>query len=109
LSKALQPAGFEALAGIVVKDPAPARKASVVPEQKAGHGRSAASATAAAQAEARRQQQAAERERLAAIEHAGAEVDRARRAEELARAELVRLTRDREAAEALLARLRDQN
>ena len=116
LSKALQPAGFEALAGIVVKAPAPARVAPAESPGKLDKGRAKTLPAAAAQAETRRQEQAAERERAAAITAASAEVERARLAEDKARAEfdraraeLDRLTRDRESAEALLARLRDRN
>ncbi|MEP7304642.1 MAG: hypothetical protein ABJA98_03910 [Acidobacteriota bacterium] len=112
LSKALQPAGFEALAGIVVKAPASARPSPADSSEKPDKGGGSALSRAAALAEVRRQKQAAERERAAAIATANAEVERARLAEDgaraeldRARAELDRLTRERESAEAMLARL----
>ena len=102
LTKALQPAGFEALAGIVVKAPAPSRV--LRPEE--GGSDDGPSQPAVTNAKARRREEAAEREKEAAIKKAGADLERARHAEDRARAELDRRTHDREAAEEVLARLR---
>jgi hypothetical protein len=117
LNKALQPAGFEALAGIVVKTPPPTRASTIALSEKPGKGSGSRSLPAAAvHAEAERLAHAAERERAAAMTKASAEVDRVRLAEDAARvaldragAELDRLTRERESAEASLARLQALN
>ena len=103
LTKALQPAGFEALAGIVVKAAAPSHDP---PKETRERGDAVAHATTQ-NAEARRREQAAQRQKEAAIKKAAAAVELARRAEDRARAELERLRHDRESAEAVLARLQD--
>jgi hypothetical protein len=101
LTKALQPAGFEALAGIVVKATAPAH---VLPTETGGHGEPVAQSTVP-DAEARRREQAAERHKEAAMKKAVKAVELARRAEDRARTELDRRRHERESAEEVLARL----
>jgi hypothetical protein len=106
LTKALQPAGFEALAGLAVKAPA---RASIHAESQAPKThKAAASQRITEDARIRQRKEAeAEREKRAAIKEADAALARAQAAEHRARTEWERRRDDREAAEQTLARLRE--
>ena len=88
LTKPLQPAGFEALAGVTVKEPA-----GETPREKATQEKKAAEAAAA------------ERERQDEIKAARAALEQARRAEARARSEWENRKHDLEQAERTLASL----
>jgi len=107
LTKALQPAGFEALAGVVVKAPARAQApAAVAPKETRKSSDEASERKALAQqARDRKAAADAERRKAAAIKQANEVVARARIAEERARSEWERRKRDRDEAEEALARL----
>jgi hypothetical protein len=104
LIKALQPAGFEALAGIVVK--APVRAAAPVVAAKSGDGESSRRAVLEQQARERKEADDARR-KAEAIAQAKDTVAQARAAEDRAKSEWERRQRDRDEAEQALARLQD--
>jgi hypothetical protein len=113
LTKALQPAGFEALAGITVKAPDASRReeraASTDKRQAASTEADRSSARRKAEGERQAKEAAREereaRQREAEIRSAQAALEQAREAEAAARSEWQRRKRDLEAAEQTLGRL----
>jgi len=122
LAKALQPAGFEALAGLVVNPPSPGRAAHSKTAERASPKATAKQSAAErvardreetearrereeAQAKREREEAEARRERAEAVKKAAAALVRAQAAEDRARAEWERCKQERETAEQTLADL----
>jgi hypothetical protein len=113
LAKALQPAGFEALAGLVVSPPSHSRAGrpktaeSASPKATAKQTAAERLAREREQAEAQREREEAEakRQRAEAVEKAAAALVRAQAAEDRAPAEWERRKQERETAEQALADL----
>jgi hypothetical protein len=123
LAKPLQPAGFEALAGLVVTPPDRPRTPQQAASRSTGESESHTSQRTTDDGRARRREAAAAerlkraalkkaaaaaRQKSAALKKAEAAVVRARTAEDRARTEWERLQRDREAAERALEHLRSR-
>ena len=109
LSTAMQPAGFEALAGIVVKAPVEAHASRpAAPPRTGGAGDRPSRRDLADQRARERKEAAADRQKRAAIARAQEEVVRAQAAEDRARSEWERCKRVREETELALGRLQNQ-
>jgi hypothetical protein len=113
LAKALHPAGFEALAGLVVNAPSHGRAArpktaeSASPKVTAKQSAAERLARDREETEAQREREEAQarRERAEAVKKAAAALARAQAAEDRARAEWERCKQERETAEQTLADL----
>jgi hypothetical protein len=102
LTKPLRPAGFEALAGVTVKAPAPvSSRTEPAPEKKLG-----SAPRLVEDARTRERHEAAERQRQAETKKAEATLARAQAAEAAAREEWQRRKRDLDEAEKALVRLK---
>jgi hypothetical protein len=105
----MQPAGFEALAGIVVKAPVePHASRPAAPPGTGGAGDRPSRRDLADQRARERKEAAADRQKRAAIARAQEEVARAQAAEDRARSEWERCKRVREETELALGRLQNQ-